>query len=131
MRTLKLLLLVALVFLAGVVVGVVGTRIVVRRVVAQAMNHPEAVQYRIEHNLAFRLRLDRNQRGQLHDILSNARDQLRDLRQQYRPKAVLVVSNANSRIAAILTPEQQARFEEWKRENHPFLGVVRPNPTDK
>ena len=51
MKTLKLVLLLALVFLAGAVVGVVGTRAVVRRVVQQAMLHPERVQNLMERRL--------------------------------------------------------------------------------
>ena len=127
MKTLKSLLLVALVFLAGVAVGVVGTRAVVRRVVSQAISHPEIIQARIERNLAFRLRLDDSQRVKLHEIMSDTHGQLKDLRREYRPRVVLVLSNANDQITALLTPEQLARFEKWKQENRPLLESVRQN----
>jgi Spy/CpxP family protein refolding chaperone len=120
MKTFKLLLLVSLVFMSGVVSGVVGTRIVVRRVMGEVIAHPETVQPRIERNLAFRLRLDGGQRMKLHEIMSDTRGQLKDLRQEYRPRVGLVLSNANGQITALLTPEQQARFEKWKTENRPF-----------
>ncbi len=125
MKTFKSLLLVALVFLAGLAVGVVGTRVVVRRAVSEAITHPEIIQSRLERNLAFRLRLDGDQRVKLRDIMSDTHNQLKDLRREFRPRVVLVLSNANEQITALLTPEQQARFEKWKKENHPLLESIR------
>ena len=127
MKTFKSLLLVALVFLAGVVAGVVGMRIVVRQVMGEVIAHPEIVPPRVERNLAFRLRLDSGQRTKLHEIMSDTHEQLKDLRQEYRPKVVLVLSNANNQITALLTPEQLARFEKWKKENHPLLEAIKRN----
>lgn len=127
MKTFKSLLLVALVFLAGAVAGVVGTRAVVRHVVREVIAHPETVPPRVERNLAFRLRLDSGQRVKLHEIMSGTHGQLKDLRQEYRPRVILVLSNANNQITALLTPEQLARFEKWKKENHPLLEAIKRN----
>ena len=127
MKTFKSLLLVALVFLAGVVAGVVGTRIVVRQVMGEVIAHPETVPPRVERNLAFRLRLDSGQRVKLHEIMSGTHGQLKDLRQEYRPRVILVLSNANNQITALLTPEQLARFEKWKKENLPLLEAIKRN----
>jgi len=124
MKTFKLILLLALVFLAGAMAGVVGTRAVVRRVVQQAMLHPERVQAVIERRLTRQLRLDGGQQAKLHDILSDTHGQLKDLRREYGPQFVLIVSNANGQITAILTPEQQARYERLKQGNHPLLQVL-------
>ena len=128
MKTFKLLLLVSLVFVSGVVSGVVGTRIVVRRVVGEVISHPETIQPRLERGLAFRLRLDAGQRVKLHDIMSNSHDQLQGLRREYRPKVILVLSNANDQITGLLTPEQEARFEQWKDKNRPLLEAIKRNP---
>ena len=127
MKTFKSLLLVALVFLAGAVAGVVGTRIVVRHVVDEAISHPETIRPRLERTLAFRLGLDRDQRAQLHAIVSDTHEQLEGLRKEYRPQVVLVLSNANSRVAAMLTPEQQVRFEKWKQKNRPLIEALKRN----
>jgi Spy/CpxP family protein refolding chaperone len=128
MKTFKLLLLVALVFSAGVAAGVVGTRIVVRQVIGEVIAHPESVPPRIERNLAFRLRLDSGQRAKLHEIMSGTHEQLKDLRQEYRPRVILVLSNANNQITILLTPEQLERFEKWKEKNHPLLEAIKRNP---
>jgi hypothetical protein len=127
MKTFKIILLLALVFFAGAVVGVVGTRAVVRRAVSRAFLHPEEVQMFMERNLTRRLRLDNDQQAKLHQILSDTHGQLKDLRQQYRPQLVEIFSNANEQINLMLTPEQQARFERLKSENRPLLQAMQQN----
>jgi len=124
MKTFKLSLVLALVFLAGMVVGVVGTRAVVRHVVQQAILHPERIQVFIERRLTRQLRLDNGQQIKLHEVLSGSQTQLKDLRREYAPQISTVISNADQQITAILTPEQQARYEEMKRKNHPFLQAI-------
>ena len=64
----------------------------------------------------------------LHEILSDAHAQLRDLRGEYQPQFFAVVSNASRRLSAILTPEQQARFEKLRAENHLLPAAATPKP---
>jgi hypothetical protein len=124
MKNFKSILLLALVFSAGVVIGVVATRTVVRHAVREAILNPDKTQTSMERNLTRRLRLDNGQQVKLHQILSDAHGRLKDLRQQYRPQLAEVFSNANGQIIALLTPEQQARFEKLKLENHPLLQAL-------
>jgi len=126
MKTFKLLLLVGLVFLAGVVAGVVGTRIAVRHWVHSAISRPQMVQTAIERRLQWQLQLDAGQQAQVHQILTDARRQLKELRQEYRPQVVEIVSNADAKISALLTPAQQERFEQMKQRNRAFLRPVEP-----
>ena len=128
MKNWKSLLLLALVFFAGVVMGVVGTRVVVRRAVQQAITHPERLQAMIERGLTRKLRLDAGQQTRLHGILSDSHAQLDDLRGKFKPQIVAILTNANGQITAILTPEQQTRFEELKRKNHPLMRALQQNP---
>jgi len=121
MKIFKLSLLIALVFLAGMVAGVVGTRLVVRHWVNSAIQRPELVQVLLERNLRRRLHLDASQQAQVHRILTDARGQLRDLRQEYRPQVIAVLTNTEAQISAILTSEQQARFERMQQANRRFL----------
>jgi hypothetical protein len=128
MKTFKLLALVTLVFLAGVAAGVVGTRLVIRHWVNTAVQRPENFQLLLERNLRWQLRLDARQRVEVHRILTDTRVQLRDLRQEYRPQVVAVLTNTEAQISAILTPEQQARFEQMQQQNQHFL---QPAPPDR
>lgn len=117
MSKIKPILLLVLVFFAGMAIGVVGTRMVVRRIVQEAIKNPDAVRVFLEHRLDRRLKLDAGQQAQLHDILMNAHQEIKDLRQEYRPRFNLIVTEADGKIDAILTPEQQERFEKFKAEN--------------
>ena len=127
MKTFKLFLLVTLVFLAGVTAGVVGTRIVIRHWVNTAIQRPQNVQLFLERNLRWQLGLDARQRVQVHQILTQARGQLRELRQQYHPQVAAVVTNTEAQISAILTPEQQMRFERMQQENRRFFPPPEPD----
>jgi hypothetical protein len=128
MKNWKSILLLALVFFAGLAVGVVGTRIAVRRVVQQAIAHPERMQTFMERNLTRRLQLDNDQQVKLHAILTDTRGQLTDLRKQFQPQAAQVLHGADEKISALLTPEQQARYDKFKERNWPALRALRPEP---
>ena len=124
----KSILLLVLVFTAGLVVGIVGTRIAARHFIQRIMTQPERFQQFMERDLAWQLRLDRDQRARLHDILTASRGQLREIRKQIQPQTALVYSNANAQIAALLTPGQQTAFEQFKAANPFFLRTQRPQP---
>jgi hypothetical protein len=124
----KSILLLVLVFTAGLVVGIVGTRIAARHFIQRIMTQPERFQQFMERDLAWNLRLDGDQRAQLHDILTASRTQLREIRKQIQPQTAVVYSNANAQITALLTPAQQARFEQFKAANQFFLRTQRPEP---
>jgi hypothetical protein len=126
MKAFKLSLLIALVFLAGVMAGVVGTRIAIRHWVNTAIQRPQNFQMLLERNLRWRLHLDARQRVEVHRILTDTRIQLRDLRQGYRPQVVAVLTNTEAQIAAVLTPEQEARFEKMQQENRRFFPPPEP-----
>jgi hypothetical protein len=128
MKQWKTILLLALIFFAGLAVGVVGTRLVVRRAVQQAINHPEKVQWLIERNLTRRLQLDPEQQTQLHAILSDTRGQLGALHKEFQPRTAGVLHAADQKIAALLTPAQQAQYEKLKARGLPALRRLRPDP---
>lgn len=114
-------LLLVLVFFVGVLFGVAGTRLVVRRVVREALLHPERVQMTIERRLTRKLDLDATQQIKLDGILSDAHRQMDSIRHEFRPQIVLVFSNANQQITAMLTPDQLARYQKIKEQNAGFF----------
>jgi hypothetical protein len=126
MKHWKSILLLVLVFVTGIVVGAVGTRAVTRHFVRLAINQPERVQGMMERSLERQLRLDQSQRARLHDILTDSRIRLRDLRQEYQPQMAIVISNANAQINGLLSPGQQAAFEKYKESNAWLIRPLRP-----
>ncbi len=121
MNKLKPVLLLALVFFAGIAIGVAGTRIAVRHFVRQAIQHPEIIRGKIERDLTRKLRLDPQQRLKVREILIGSHDKLKALRQEFRPRFAVIVQGAQDEISAVLTPEQQKKFEQLRAENAVFL----------
>lgn len=124
MKRFKPWIVLALVFVAGVAVGVVATRIVVRRFVQAALTQPEKLRDRIELQMSRRLALTPEQREKIHGALVHAQDRIHGLRAETQPRFNLILSDARDEIAAVLTPEQKEKFVQFRRENqHLFPGL--------
>jgi Spy/CpxP family protein refolding chaperone len=130
-KTLKVIGLIALVFLAGFAGGVVATKMVVRQM-AYAAAHPVGSSAgKVEANLDHKLRLTDDQRQQIHEILKTSREKLRDVREEFQPQFNAVVFDARTNIANVLRPEQQRRFEQFLADNRQFLPIRELLPPKK
>jgi hypothetical protein len=127
MKTLQVAGLLALIFIAGFVGGVVATHIIVRRMVTQAAEHPTATRTNIEMNIDLRLERHLNlgpgQRNQVHRILRDAREKMRAVREEFQPKLNAISLEARSNIYAVLRPNQQDSFAAFLEDNRQFLAV--------
>jgi uncharacterized membrane protein len=117
-----------LVFVAGLVVGVVGTRMVVRRIATAMMQDPQLardlVQRRMELQLARRLHLRPDQRAQVREILAEMQGQLKMINQEAQPRRQQAITNAEAHIDLVLTPEQKLEFGRLKEE---YPALLLPN----
>ena len=116
MKYLKPIVLLLLVFLAGISVGVVGTRYEIRRSIRQAVRQPELVRLRIERDLTRDLNLDPAQQAKLDEILVNTQQQVATARQERQPRFRAILAETQKRISEILTPEQRQKFEKLQAE---------------
>lgn len=127
MKTLKVLGLVALIFVAGVAGGVVATRFMLRRMVQYINLHPNIARTNIEMNIDMRLNrrlaLNAEQRDQVRQILKDSREKMRDVREEFQPRLNEISLEARTNIYAVLQPYQQDRFAEFLEENRQFLPV--------
>lgn len=121
MKTLKVWIVLALVFFAGFAGGVVTTRVVLRRAIVKAVAQPELVRMRIERDLFRGLQLSPKQRQQVHEILMDSHDRMRALRKETQPQFAAIARDTREKISAVLDLEQQKRFERLQAENHPFF----------
>ena len=117
MNKLKVTLVIGLIYVAGFASGVVATRAVGRHAIAEIAANPERLRAIIERRMAVRLRLNREQRVKVDQILSHTQQQLKDLRQQFGPQFQTIMSNTQAEISAQLTPEQQERFKKFRDEH--------------
>src|SRR5271163_4597618 len=110
------------------VVGVVGTRIVVRRIAAAMISDPQlardVINKRIELQLARRLQLGPGQRMRVREILDEMQGQLKLINQETQPRRASVITNAEAEIDLILSPDQKLQWERLKDE---YPGLLRPN----
>ena len=116
MKKLKPWLLIFVVFFAGVVVGVVGTRIAVRKILQRVAANPDLMRARIERDLASNLKLTPEQRAQAHDILVNSQNKIRELRSEFQPRFLEILNDAESQISEKLTPEQREKLQQFLKE---------------
>jgi len=116
MKYLKPILLLLLVFAAGICVGVVSTRVVIRRTIRQAIRQPELVRLRIERDLTRELDLDPTQQTKLDEILVSTQQQIAIARQEHLPRFRAIFADTQKRIADILNPEQRVKFEKIQAE---------------
>jgi hypothetical protein len=127
MKSLKAVGLIVLIFAAGFVGGVYATHIFLRRMVQYAVAHPNQIRTNIEQNidqrLFRRLGVDPVQREQVHDILRDSRERMRDVREQFQPMLNTISLETRTNIYAVLKPDQQDRFAAFLEENRQFLPI--------
>lgn len=125
MKRIKPWLVLALVFLAGLVLGVVATRIAVRKFVQTAITQPDKLRDRIELRMSRRLALTPEQREKVHTALRQAQERIQALRAENQPRFHLILTDARDEIAAALTPEQREEFAKFRRENQQLFPGLR------
>jgi hypothetical protein len=132
MKTIKVIGVLVLIFVAGFSGGVVATRVVVRQMVREARQHPEQtsslIRTNVERNLMRTLRLSSDQQKQVHEMLKESRDRMRPIREQFQPQLDAVVIETRSNILTTLKPDQQARFKQFLTENRQFLPLREQQP---
>jgi hypothetical protein len=127
MKTYKAAGLVVLIFVAGFAGGVIVTRIFYRHLVEYYVAHPNQTRTNIEMSFDMRLnrRLDLNlrQREEVRKVLRDARDKMREVREEFQPKMNTISLEARTNIYDLLKPNQQDRFAAFLEENRQFLAV--------
>ena len=121
MKRIKPWLVLALVFMAGLVLGVVATRIAVRKFVQTAITQPDKLRDRIELRMSRRLALTPEQREKVHTALRQAQERIQALRAENQPRFNLILTDTRDDIAAVLTPEQKEKFAQFRREHQQFF----------
>ena len=98
-------------FLVGIVVGVIGERVLLIR--RGGVPHYPPAEF-IVRRLDARLHLNGQQRAQITEIVQRHEDNVRTIWSGVRPAVRNEIENANSEIDRVLTPEQRATFDKMK-----------------
>ena len=109
---LKLWLAVAAVFVLGCATGALLDSAYRLRVdAAREAGHGRRSPERMLEKMRRDLELDERQAAELRKILDETRNEYRALRSEARPRFDAIRQSARTRIRALLTPEQQQRFD--------------------
>jgi len=103
------------VFLLGVIGGGLVTLGVIRHRVPFGRG-PQAMTNFIVRRLSWDLRLDAQQREHLRGIVQESQQEMKAVRQQVRPQVETILDRADTRIRAILRPNQVERFDKLVAE---------------
>jgi Spy/CpxP family protein refolding chaperone len=104
-------------FLAGVLVGVLGTHAFYLRQLHQPGGLAAFGSRILARDLKHRLDLDSRQESQVEEILATARAESAALRREAMPRVFGILDRASARINAVLTPEQRAEFQRYQRQH--------------
>jgi hypothetical protein len=115
----KIALYIALVFAAGIGVGVLAQRYVIP-VPVQGHGHPprESDRFRREmvDELTKRLKLDSGQVTQLEGVLDDSRKAFQDFRERHKDEMKAIYDRQHEQIAAILRPDQRVAYDKLRAE---------------
>ena len=120
MNKAKPILVLCLVFLAGIAVGVIGTRIVVRQAIQRMARNPDLMRERIEREITTRLALSSDQQSKVHAILLRSQREAQQLRREFQPRFTEIMDQAEHDVSETLTPEQRDKFEKLLKEKRPL-----------
>ena len=119
----KLITALVVLFLTGVITGIMGTRISYRNMLDKALEGTPILSERVEANLG-KLTLPLEQDQKIAQILKEFREQTQDLREEFRPRLLTILTDTRQRILAELTPEQQGEFRKIVRDDLPLLQLM-------
>ena len=109
-----------LIFLGGVACGAGVAVIVIARVAHHVLTHPEEAPQRIAMRLSHRLDLSKEQTAQVEQIIRNHQGEIGEIRREIQPRIESQLTQLESDIAAVLTPQQQ---QKW----HALVATLRSN----
>lgn len=113
---LRPVLLLCVVFVAGVIVGATATRVAVKKFVDRVINRPDAIQQTIERDLTRKLKLRPEQRQRVHEIATRCTQEMKSLRAEFQPKLNGIIAKSEQEVRAILDEDQKVKFDRMVRQ---------------
>ena len=126
----KLTVGITLIFLTGTLIGVMGTRVVFRHMLAEALELPSILSDSVEKTLDS-LSLDPDEYDTIIRALSESLAERQALKEEFRSRFLNIATETRRKIDSELTPEQRRQFRREVRDELPFLGrVIERHETD-
>jgi len=125
---LSVIVYVVLVFLSGLLVGVVSLGIYNARAASDKAEpcSPDALRQRYRDDLRTRLQLSPDQLAKLDVILEDTHNRYVALRDKYKPEVTAIQNAHADAIRAILDDRQRAEYEKLRQEREKFESEKHP-----
>lgn len=117
MKNIRPIYCILVVFALGTICGVLGTHLFYKCrmdsiISARGANREE----RLMEMLDRKLDLNATQEVQVRAILRETQEEVRQVRRQFRPQMEAAIGKGQVKISALLTPEQQKKYEQMIAE---------------
>ena len=113
MKNGKAIIGVALVFILGILCGILSTHLMyTSRIESIISGKPQFREEHIVSRLDRKLDLNKQQEEQVRTIVHETHEQIQALRSQLHPQTEAIIEKSQAKIRVILTPEQQKKFEQ-------------------
>lgn len=99
-------------FLLGIIVGGSGQYLWMRQSTPRQANTTQEILEDLSENVG----LEADQKARIGAIIDETFERYEVMRNQVRPQFTAIRDDARGRVRAILSPEQQARYDIWTRE---------------
>jgi len=116
MKNPKAWLCVVLIFIAGIVIGMIAGHRMTLSVMQKASRDPAYLRQMIVKRLSCKLDLSEDQRKSIEGIITDSQVSIRDLRGEVEPRFADILKNAERQIAEVLNAEQQEQFRRMLEE---------------
>jgi len=115
-KTWKVILAFIGIFVAGLVVGGLVTLRVVKALTPPRLASPEQFGPQLMKRFTDDLALTPAQQEQIKPLIARAAEELHQMRRTTMQNSQAIIDRTESDIAAVLTPEQRAKFEQMRAE---------------
>jgi hypothetical protein len=119
-------LVIAGVFLLGVLAGAAALQVVRSRVERRLLDAPDPLARVVAYKLGKELRLTREQRREVLEVMADSRLEVLAATGDVLPRLLEIFDRSQARIRATLTPQQQEKFDRLVAERRRLL--LRPAP---
>lgn len=102
-----------IIFVFGILCGVLGTRFYVHRQIDRMLHGgPDAVKNAIVHRLSNRLSLTAEQRDEVAAAVKEGQEKFQEVRRRTQPEVDQIIDTTVSRIKSHLNPDQQQKLDQ-------------------
>ena len=131
MKRWKIILRYGLVFMLGLVLGMVGSHLALKHRIARAMqNRPVAQRQMMMRHLTRKLQLTKPQQIEIKRIVNAQLKALSDVRERHQPEIQAIFQQAEDEMKPNLLPKQQQKLDQimQRMRKHKPMHGKRPPP---